>query len=124
MSTFLEMANYFNENQAGFRKKGSTLGQLFKLSQSVRTALKKHKKAVGVFLDVENAFDAVLLHGLKYKLGRAEVNLPTKMIRIRSSLLTNRHLRVYQDKAISNKIELKAGTPQDSALSPLLFIFC
>ena len=65
MSTFLEMANYFSENQAGFRKKRSTLGQLFKLSQSVSTALKKHKKAVGVFLDVENAFDAVLLDGSK-----------------------------------------------------------
>ena len=45
------------------------------------------------------------------------------MIRLLSSFLTNRHLRVYQNNAISNKIELKAGTPQGSALSPLLFIF-
>ena len=45
------------------------------------------------------------------------------MIRLLSSFLTNRHLRVHQDSAISNKIELKAGTPQGSALSPLLFIF-
>ena len=37
--------------------------------------------------------------------------------------MTNRHLRVHHDSAISNKIELKAGTPQGSALSPLLFIF-
>ena len=45
------------------------------------------------------------------------------MIRLLSSFLTNRHLRGHQDSAISNKIELKAGTPQGSALSPLLFIF-
>ena len=45
------------------------------------------------------------------------------MIRLLSSFLTNRHLRVHQDSAISNKIELKAGTSQGSALSPLLFIF-
>ena len=45
------------------------------------------------------------------------------MIRLLSSFLTNRHLRVHQDSAISNKIEFKAGTPQSSALSPLLFIF-
>ena len=45
------------------------------------------------------------------------------MIRLLSPFLTNRHLRVYQDNAISNKIELKAGTPKGSALSPLLFIF-
>ena len=41
------------------------------------------------------------------------------MIRLLSSFLTNRHIRVHQDSAISNKI----GTPQGSALSPLLFIF-
>ena len=123
LSTFLERANYFDENQAGFRRNRSTLDQLFKLSQSVSTALKKHKKAVGVFLDVEKAFDAVWLDGLKYKLGTAEVGLPTKAIRLLSSFLTNRHLRVHRDSAISNRIELKAGTPQGSALSPLLFIF-
>ena len=122
-SAFLEKVDYFDENQAGFREKRSTVDQLFKLSQSVSTALKKHKKAVGVFLDVEKAFDAVWLEGLKYKLGRPEIGIPTKMIRLLSSFLTNRHLRVHQNSAISNKIELKAGTPQGSALSPLLFIF-
>ena len=94
MSTFLEQANCYDENQAEFRKKRSTLDQLFKLSQSVSTALKKHKKAVGVFLDVEKAFDAVSSEGLKYKPGTAKVGLPTKMIRLLSSLLTNRHLRL------------------------------
>ena len=123
LSAFLEKVDYFDENQAGFRKKRSTVDQLFKLSQSVSTALKKHKKAVGVFLDVEKSFDAVWLEGLKYKLGRPEIGIPTKMIRLLSSFLTNRHLRVHQNSAISNKIELKAGTPQGSALSPLLFIF-
>ena len=123
LSAFLEKIDYFDENQAGFRKKRSTVDQLFKLSQSVSTALKKQKKAVGVFLDVEKAFDAVWLEGLKYKLGRPEIGIPTKMIRLLSSFLTNRHLRVHQNSAISNKIELKAGTPQGSALSPLLFIF-
>ena len=68
LSIFVEKANYFDENQAGFRKKRSTVDQLFKLSQSVSTALKKHKKAVGVFLDVEKAFDAVWIEGLKYKI--------------------------------------------------------
>ena len=123
LSAFLEKVDYFDENQAGFRKKRSTVDQLFKLSQSVSTALKKHKKAVGVFLDVEKAFDAVWLEGLKYKLGRPEIGIPTKMTRLLSSFLTNRHLRVHQNSTISNKIELKAGTPQGSALSPLLFIF-
>ena len=121
--TFLEKSNYFDENQAGFRKKCSTLDQLLKLSQSVSTAVKKHKKAVVVFLDVEKAFDAVWIEGLKYKLSIPQVGIPTKMISLLSSFLTNRHLRFHQDNAVSNKIELKAGTLQGSALSPLLFIF-
>ena len=65
LSTFLEKSNYFDEHKAGSRKKRSTLDQLLKLSQSFSTALKKHKKAVGVFLDVEKAFDAVWIEGLK-----------------------------------------------------------
>ena len=104
-SNFLEKSNYFDESQAGFRKKRSTLDQLFKLSQSVSTALKKHKKAVGVFLNVEKAFDAVWIEGLKYKLSIPEVGISTKMIRQLSSFLTNRHLTVHQDNAVSNKIE-------------------
>ena len=43
------------------------------------------------------------------------------MIRLLSSFLTNRHLRVHHDNAVSNKIELKAGTPQDSALQYSLY---
>ena len=66
------MANYFDENQVEFRRNRSTLDHLFKLSQSVSTALKKHKKAVGVFLDVEKAFDTVWLDGLKYKLDQSQ----------------------------------------------------
>ena len=76
-----------------------------------------------MFLDVEKAFDAVWMEGLKYKLSIPEVGIPTKMIRLLSSFLTNRHLRIHQDNAVSNKIELKAGTSQGSALSPILFIF-
>ena len=72
---------------------------------------------------MEKAFDAVWIEGLKFKLGKPEVGIPAKMIRLLSSFLTNRHLRVHEDNAISNKIELKAGTPQCSELSPLLFIF-
>ena len=60
LSTFLEKANYFDENQADFRKKCSTLDQLNCPSQLARLS-KRIKNGVGVFLDVEKAFDAVWL---------------------------------------------------------------
>ena len=39
------------------------------------------------------------------------------MIRLLRSFLTNRHLRIHQDNAISNKIGLKAGTPKSRHLA-------
>ena len=122
LSTFLEKANHFDENQAGLRKNRSTLDQLYKLSQLVSTALKKHKKAVGVFLDVEKAFDAVWLEGLKYKLGTVEVGLPTKMIRLISSFLTNRHLRVHQDSAISNRVKGRYSSRLGTKPTPIYIL--
>ena len=56
---------------------------------------------------------------MKYKLGMPEVDISTKMIRLLSSFLTNRHLRVQQDNAISIKLELKAGTKLTT-----LYILC
>ena len=52
LSTFLERTNCLDSNQAGFRKKCNIVDPLFKLSQSVSTELKQHKKFVGIFLDV------------------------------------------------------------------------
>ena len=44
------------------------------------------------------------------------------MVRLLSSYLTNRNLRGISAKCFK-KIQIKAGTPQGRALSPLLFIF-
>ena len=44
------------------------------------------------------------------------------MIRLLSSIQIDTLGSIIRENSISNKIELKAGTPQGSALSPLLFI--
>jgi hypothetical protein len=81
---------------------------------------KQGHHTAAILLDVEKAFDSVWHNGLKYKL--AHQGLPTKMVRLLSSFLTDRTIRVRVRGAVSNPVNLSAGTPQGSVLSPLLFI--
>ena len=74
------------------------------------------------FLDVEKAFDSVWLNGLGYKIFL--LDLPTKMTHCLSDFLVGRVIQVNVNGFLSNKINPKAGVPQGSVLSPLLFVIC
>ena len=63
---------------------------------------------LSTFLDVEKAFDNVWHNLLRYKI--FQLDLPTKMTHWLSDFLDGRVIRV------------KAGVPQGSVLSPLLFL--
>ena len=58
--------------------------------------------------------------GLRYKLQNC--NFPTKLVRLISSYITDRQIKVKIRDIISNPVNLEAGTPQGSVLSPLLFL--
>jgi hypothetical protein len=72
-------------------------------------------------LDVEKAFDSVWHDGIRHKLSTPGINLPAKLIRLFSSYLSGRQIRVRVGQATSRAITLQAGTPQGSVLSPTLF---
>ena len=76
--------------------------------------------AVAAFLDVEKAFDNVWHNGLKYKI--FQLDLPTKMTRWLSDFLVGHVIQVNVNGFFSNQINLRAGVPQGSVLSPLLFL--
>ena len=48
--------------------------------------------------------------------------LPRKIVRLMASFITNRKIAVNINGTISDQIQLNAGTPQGSVLSPLLFL--
>ena len=73
-----------------------------------------------LFLDAEAAFDQAWHDAIRYKLHK--LNLPQRLVRLLSSFLSNRKLRVKVGNEYSNEIEMKAGTPQGSCLSPLLYV--
>ena len=75
---------------------------------------------VAAFLDVEKAFDKIWHNGLRFKI--FQLDLPTKMTRWLSDFLVGRLIQVNVNNLFSSQINPKAGVPQGSVLSPLLFL--
>ena len=121
LSTYLEENGMFAVTQSGFRRKHMTSEQLLRLSEECHTAFKQQKTTAALFLDAEAAFDRCWHDGIKYKL-KKNLNLPSRIIRLISSFLTDRSLVVLYEGCYSQTVTLKAGTPQGSPLSPLIYI--
>ena len=116
---FLEQNNLLNKYQAGYRKGRSTQEHIFRLSQQVYNGFKERKCTIAAFLDCEAAFDAVWTKGLMFKM--YHLNIPHKLLRLLCSFLNDRSLVIHLDGKKSTCVQLKAGTPQGSCLSPILF---
>ena len=80
----------------------------------------KGEHVVAAFLGIEKAFDNVWHNGLMYKI--FQLDLPTKMTRWLSDFLGGRVIQVNVNGFLSNQINPKAGVPQGSVLSPLIFL--
>ena len=120
LRSHLEHIGFINKYQSGFRRAKSTDDHLFRLSQSIMESFNRGEHVVAAFLDVKKAFDNVWHNGLRYKI--FQLDLPTKMTRWLSDFLVGRLIQVNVNNFFSNQINPKAGVPQGSVLSPLLFL--
>ena len=120
LRSHLEGIGFINKHQSGFRKAKSTDDHLFRLSQSIMESFNRGEHVVAAFLDVEKAFDNVWHNGLRYKI--FQLGLPTKMTCWLSDFLVGWLIQVNVNSSLSNQINPKAGVPQGSVLSPLLFL--
>ena len=120
LRSHLEDIGFINKHQSGFRRAKSTDDHLFRLSQSIMESFNRGEHVVAAFLDIEKAFDNVWHNGLRYKI--FQLGLPTKMTRWLSDFLVGRLIQVNVNSFLSNQINPKAGVPQGSVLSPLLFL--
>ena len=117
----LEDNGFFSKYQSGFRKSKSTNDHLFRLSQTIMESFsREYEHVIAAFLDVEKAFDNVWHNGLRYKI--YQLDLPTKLCRWLSDFLAGRVIQVKTEGFLSPKVYPKAGVPQGSNLSPLLFL--
>ena len=116
----LEDNGFFSKYQSGFRKSKSTNDHLFCLSQTIMESFNWGEHVIAAFPDVEKAFDNVWHNGLRYKI--YQLDLPAKFCRWLSDFLVGRVIQVKIDGLLSPKVYPKAGVPQGSNLSPLLFL--
>ena len=115
-----ESNSLINKEQSGFKSGHTTNEQLFKLIQHIKESFKNNNKCIGVFLDMEKAFDRVWHAGLKFKL--YSLGVPKIILLWISSLLNGRRMGVNINGNFSRYIQPNYRVPQGSPLSPLLFI--
>ena len=120
LRSHLEHIGFINKHQSGFKKAKSTDDHLFRLSQSIMESYNRGEHVVATFLDVEKAFDKVWQNGLRFKI--VQLDLPTKMTRWLSDFLVGRLIQVNVNNFLSTQLNPKAGVPQGSVLSPILFL--
>ena len=120
LTFFLENNDLLSSYQSGFRKGRMTSEQLFRLSEDAYGSLKKKGITAALLLDAEAAFDQAWHDAIRYKISK--FNLPTKIVRLISSFLRDRKLKVKFGSKTSKDVTMGAGTPQGSCLSPLLYI--
>ena len=77
------------------------------LAEESHHAFHKKQTVAALFLDAEAAFDKCWHNGIRYKL-KANLSLPTRIIRLLSSFLSDRVLTVIHEGCQSHQVTLKA----------------
>ena len=123
LAPFLETHNLLPNQQFGFRPQRSTINPLLELQTDTTRHTNLKECTAAVFLDIERAFDKVWHDGLIHKLITLKLN--PAFIQLMDSFLSNRTCKVKIDNTKSAIVNIDAGVPQGSVLSPLLYlIYC
>ncbi|GBP24118.1 Probable RNA-directed DNA polymerase from transposon BS [Eumeta japonica] len=119
LSEYLFGKGLIINEQFGFRPNHSCPQQALRLVEYITEGFKTKKRTVAVFFDVAKAFDRVWHAGLIHKLYLLKV--PDRLILILHNFLSDRHFVFRHENTHSSRRTIKAGVPQGSALSPLLY---
>lgn len=119
LKSFISSHNVIPDHQFGFREGHSTLQQVNRLTNEIRTAFEKKEYCCAIFLDVAQAFDKVWHDGLIFKI---RSYLPANTHCLLESYLKDRFFRVKHGGFVSDLREINAGVPQGSVLGPFLYL--
>ena len=107
-----------DKRQFGFRKSSSTEAALHNIVHKIEKRIKKKQYALGVFLDVEGAFDKISFKAIQR--GLINKGIETKTINWIMDMTTTRSLEIeHKNENIIFKI--KRGVAQGGILSPLIW---
>ena len=118
--TQLSDAQYFCDEQSGFRTLHGCPDHLYRLSRDGYSALQQGKECTVISLDIEAAFDTVPHPDLRAKIHEAPLDSLWK--RYLSENLRNRTFRVRIGGSHSQPKIIRAGVPQGGVSSPTIFI--
>ena len=118
---FLDKCGTIYEYQFGFRKKHSTSLALIEVVDSIYKHLDNHDYVVGIYIDLQKAFDTVdhnILLAKMYKYG-----IRGTMHKWFQSYLCDRKQYTCVSNSSSCLADVKCGVPQGSVLEPILFYY-
>ena len=117
---YLERNKLISPMQCGFRKQRSTTDHLVRLESFVREAFVQRQHAVGVFFDLEKAYESTWKFGIMRDLHNACLCVADSPFFI-ESFLKNRQFHVRLGSSYSDVFDQEMGLPQGSILSVTLF---
>ena len=116
---YLERNKLISPVQCGFRKQCSTIDHLVCLESFVREAFAQRQHAVGVFFDLEKAYESTWKFGIMRDLHNA--GLRGRLPLFIESFLKNWQFHVRLGSSYSDLFDQEMGVPQGSILSVTLF---
>ena len=120
LSYFIETHDLLPENHFGARPQRTTEDAMIVLSENIHRAWKEKEIFTAVFMDIAGAFNNVhhnrLIHNMKQR------RIPLKIVSFVQGFLSERTTQLRFNGATSAEINIEAGIPQGSPLSPTLFM--
>ena len=111
---------HLRDNQNGFRKGRTTVGQILALRRIIEEVKKNNLTAVLCFIDFRKAFDSVD-RGIMLKILKA-YGIPPNLLRAIGNMYEGTRAKVVTPDGISEEFEILAGVQQGDTLAPFLFI--
>ena len=120
LAQFCEANEKLYKSQMGVRKNRSAIDATVILVQKVQDIWNNQQITGTLLMDVKGAFN----HVSQAKLAQRMVNLgiDDNLIRWTQSFLTDRWVELVIDRFINPKCKVETGIPQESSVSPILFL--